>query len=208
MDASFDAGHLKLSVSEPTSALPFREKHNLFNACHASLLALGYLESVGQFGPGERIELVLAGLKAFKGLAHRMERLGHRAGVEIINNSMCTNPAAIIASSSGVPAPQHILIGGIKKNYDFAAVEEYLERSGHVAYLFGKDANEINEELGGSWPVFSTMKLAFRAATEKATPGEVIVLAPGCASMDQFADFVARGEEFKKMAKEWLDETG
>ncbi len=208
VDASFDAGHLKLAVSEPTNSLPFHEKHNLLNACHASLLALAYLESAEKFSPGERIERVFAGLKAFKGLAHRMERLGHRAGVEIINNSMCTNPAAVIASSSGVAAPQHLLIGGIKKNYDFLPVRDFLERSGHAAYLFGTDSKEINEELGGSWPVFSTMTLAFRAATEKAGPGEVVMLAPGCASMDQFADFVARGDEFKKMAKEWLDETG
>jgi UDP-N-acetylmuramoylalanine--D-glutamate ligase len=205
VDASFDAGHLKVAVSEPTSALPFHEKHNLLNACHASLLALGYLEGKGSTNPGLQVQLVLDGLKAFRGLAHRMEHLGHKGGIEVINNSMCTNPAAIIASSSSVPAPQHLLIGGIKKNYDFNPVRDYLDRAGHAAYLFGKDALEINEELGGSCLVFSTMKEAFRAAREKAAPGEVVMLAPGCASMDQFNDFVARGEEFRKMAKEWLD---
>lgn len=219
VDASFDAGHLKVAVSEPTSTLPFHEKHNLLNACHASLLALGFLESKAaaqghdasrapHLSPGQQVERVLQGLKAFTGLAHRMERLGHRGGVEVINNSMCTNPAAIVASSSSVPAPQHLLIGGIKKNYDFNPVRDYLDRAGHSAYLFGKDALEINEELGGSCLVFSTMKEAFRAAREKADPGEVVMLAPGCASMDQFNDFVARGEEFRKMAKEWLDEKG
>lgn len=205
VDASFDAGHLKVAIAEPVSGLPFHEKHNLLNACHAALLALGYLETNREMSPGEKVERVLAGLKHFRGLAHRMERLGHKGGIEVINNSMCTNPAAVIASSSGVPAPQHLLIGGMKKNYDFSPVGEYLTRTGHQAYLFGRDALEINEELGGLYSVFSTMKQAFRAARDKAVPGEVIMLAPGCASMDQFADFVARGEEFKKMAKEWLD---
>lgn len=205
VDASFDAGHLKVAVIEPTRELPFHEKHNLLNACHASLLALGYLDRSSTLSPGEQVERVLKGLRSFHGLAHRMEHLGHRGGIEVINNSMCTNPAAIIASSSSVPAPQHLLIGGIKKNYDFNPVRDYLDRAGHIPYLFGKDALEINEELGGSCLVFSTMEEAFRAAREKAAPGEVVMLAPGCASMDQFTDFVARGEEFREMAKEWLN---
>ncbi len=207
VDASFDAGYLKLSVSEPVADLPFREKHNLLNACHAALLAVGYLESEGMFTPAKRIEHVLAGLKSFRGLAHRMEHLGHRAGVEVINNSMCTNPAAVVASSGGIAAPQRLLIGGLKKNYDFHSVREYLDRAGHDVYLFGHDAEQIREELGGRGRVFDTMQAAFDAAKDEAVPGDVIMLAPGCASMDQFSDFVQRGEEFREMAKEWLNET-
>lgn len=148
---------------------------------------------------------VLAGLKSFKGLAHRMEHVGHRNGIEFINNSMCTNPAAIVASSNSIPAPQHLLMGGIKKNYDFRPVRDLLETKGHEAYLFGRDAQEISAELGDIAKVFDTMEEAFLAATDKAVPGDVIMLAPGCASMDQFDDFVARGELFKKIAKEWLN---
>lgn len=206
VDASFDTGHLKIAVVEPTADLPFREKHNLLNACHASLLALGYLDSVGLHSPAKRVEHVMQGLHEFKGLAHRMERLGHRAGVEVINNSMCTNPAAVVASSSGLAAPQRLLIGGLKKNYDFHAVREYLERAGHDVYLFGRDAEQICEELGGRGRVFDTMQAAFAAAKDEAVPGDVIMLAPGCASMDQFTDFVQRGEEFRVLAKEWLDD--
>lgn len=206
VDASFDSHHLKLSIVEPVDALPFSERHNLLNACHASLLAIGYLESIQWGDAAQRAQAVLKGLKEFEGLAHRMEHVGHRAGVEVINNSMCTNPAAIVASSSSLAAPQHLLVGGIKKNYEFDAVREYLEKTHHDVYLFGKDRKEILAELGGNWPLFGTMKEAFAAATEKAVAGDVIMLAPGCASMDQFDDFVARGEEFKKMAKEWLNE--
>jgi UDP-N-acetylmuramoylalanine--D-glutamate ligase len=59
--------------------------------------------------------------------------------------------------------------------------------------------------LGGGYPVFATLNLAFEAATREARPGEVIMLAPGCASTDQFRDFRERGEVFKAMAKEWLE---
>lgn len=210
-DATFDSHSFKLTISEPIESFPFTERHNFINACHASLLALSYLESgagrasAPPMPPSQMAAQVLAGLKTFKGLAHRMEHVGHKGGIEIINNSMCTNPAAILASSGSIAAPQHLLIGGIKKNYDFRPVREMLQKKGHEAYLFGRDAQEISAELGDIAQVFDTMEEAFSAATDKAVPGDVIMLAPGCASMDQFDDFVARGEIFKRLAKEWLN---
>jgi len=58
--------------------------------------------------------------------------------------------------------------------------------------------------LGGSYPIFDTLNQAFEAATRNAVKGEVIMLAPGCASTDQFRDFRDRGNVFKAIAKEWL----
>jgi UDP-N-acetylmuramoylalanine--D-glutamate ligase len=204
VDASFDSQALKLSVSEPLENLPFAEKHNYQNACMSALLAISYLESIEAFDPSRRVELVLQGLKSFKGLAHRMQRLGSRDGILVINNSMCTNPAAVVASSSSLGMPQHLLVGGVAKNYKFDVVKTHLERTGHRAYLFGQDSAQILEDLGGNPPVFDTMEQAFRAATDSAKSGDAIMLAPGCASMDQFENFVQRGEVFEKIAREWL----
>ena len=67
------------------------------------------------------------------------------------------------------------------------------------------NAAELNEMLGGGWQIFVTMQEAFEAATLAAKSGEVIMLAPGCASTDQFRDFRDRGNVFKAMAKEWLN---
>jgi UDP-N-acetylmuramoylalanine--D-glutamate ligase len=75
----------------------------------------------------------------------------------------------------------------------------------HKAYLFGEAKDLLNEQLGGGFPTYNTMQEAFQAATEKARPGEVIMLAPGCASTDQFQDFRDRGNVFKTIAKEWLE---
>lgn len=204
VDASFDSSSLKISVSEKVEQLPFRERHNLINACHASVLAQSFLEYRGKLSPLERVEKVIEGLKGFKGLSHRMEDLGSKNGVKVINNSMCTNPAAVVASSSSLASRQHLLIGGIKKEYSFEPVKEFLVRNKHLAYLFGKDAGAIASEIGGDFKIFSTMEEAFASATEEAIADEVIMLAPGCASMDQFCDFVERGEIFKRIAKEWL----
>jgi UDP-N-acetylmuramoylalanine--D-glutamate ligase len=147
---------------------------------------------------------VIVGLKAFQGLAHRMERLGEKNGIRVINNSMCTNPDAVIKSAQSVKDPAHLLIGGVNKGLDFKPLKHYLANHRHHAYLFGTGAQQLDEMLGGNYPIFVTMKEAFEAATRAAVSGEVIMLAPGCASNDQFRDFRDRGNVFKAIAKEWL----
>ena len=147
---------------------------------------------------------IIEGLKSFRGLAHRMENLGEKNGVRVINNSMCTNPDAVIKSAQSIRDPGHLLIGGVNKGLDFKPLKHYLANHRHHAYLFGSNASQLNEMLGGNYPIFDTMKEAFEAATRSAVSGEVIMLAPGCASNDQFRDFRERGDVFKAMAKEWL----
>lgn len=147
---------------------------------------------------------IVEGLRSFKGLAHRMEWLGEKGWVRVINNSMCTNPDAVIKSAMAVRDPAHLLIGGVNKGLDFGPLRHYLANHRHRAYLFGSDAANLDAMLGGSHPTFRTLQEAFAAATEKAVPGEVIMLAPGCASTDQFRDFRERGDVFRDIAKEWL----
>lgn len=149
---------------------------------------------------------VIEGLKAFRGLAHRMEPVGERNGIRVINNSMCTNPDAVIKSAQSVKDPAHLLIGGVNKKLDFKPLKNYLANNRRKAYLFGTDAEELNHMLGGNLPIFDTLEQAFHAATENAVKGEVIMLAPGCASSDQFRDFRDRGNVFKAIAKEWLSQ--
>jgi UDP-N-acetylmuramoylalanine--D-glutamate ligase len=181
----------------------FQAEHMIKNAAMSCSLAYAF---DARFGPDPMRSVHFErGLNEFKGLAHRMERVGSRDGVELINNSMCTNPGAVVASSSGIPANQHLLIGGLTKDLDFTPVGNYLKDSGHHAYLYGADGSKINSQLGGVFPVFRTMAEAFNAAVERAKAGEVVILAPGCASMDQYQDFRARGDEFKQLAKEWLE---
>lgn len=147
---------------------------------------------------------VLAGLQEFRGLAHRMEPVGERDGIRIINNSMCTNVDAVIKSAMAIKEPKHLLIGGVNKGVDFKPLKNYLANRQSRAYLYGRDAESIAGMLGGEWPTFSKLEEAFAAAAQAARPGEVIMLSPGCASFDQFEDFRDRGNVFKEIAKEWL----
>jgi UDP-N-acetylmuramoylalanine--D-glutamate ligase len=210
--------------------LPFQGAHNYANACMAALLAYGVLKaknaaSIQEAEAQERKRLeekqtvytrrpipedlmalpdcIIEGLKQFKGIAHRMELVGERGGVKVINNSMCTNPDAVIKSATAVRGPNHLLIGGRNKDLDFKPVRSYLASGQHKAYLYG-EARDILKEQVGDFPTFPTMEEAFEAATKAAKSGEIIMLAPGCASTDQFRDFRERGNVFREIAKEWL----
>ena len=147
-----------------------------------------------------------AGLKAFRGLAHRMERVGEKDGVLLVNNSMCTNPAAVVASVQALKRDAEILVGGANKGLDFAPLAQFLRAGRHRVYIYGRDAEEVNAMLGGAWPVFGTMDEAFQSAAEAVRSGGAILLAPGCASTDGYRDFRERGDRFRTLAKEWLEE--
>ncbi len=163
-----------------------------------------YNRKVAATAPMALPQAILEGLKQFKGLSHRMEPVGEKNGVHVINNSMCTNPDAVIKSSMSVRGPKHLLIGGINKRLDFKPLRNYLSNRQNHVYIYGRDRVEISEMLGG-WPMFESMEEAFDAAAAVATVGETIMLAPGCASMDQFEDFRDRGNVFKHIAKNWLE---
>lgn len=144
-------------------------------------------------------------LRTFSGLAHRLERIGERNGVSVVNNSMCTNPAALIASLEALGPRQHVLMGGKRKNFSFVDVGPALQAGEHRAYLMGDEAEPLNAELGGEWPIFPGLKDAFAAAAEKAGSGEAIALSPGCASAAPYANFRERGDAFRAIAQEWLE---
>lgn len=180
----------------------FVVEHNKLNAAMALLLAEGALGSETDLGA------LIEGLKRFHGLAHRMELVGEKNGILVVNNSMCTNPEAVESSARGLLRTQHILMGGVNKDLGFAQLGDYLTEAGHSVYLYGQDALVLDEQLSRV-PVERrhccvTLTEAFTRAVSKAKPGEAIVLSPGCASFDQFKDFTERGEVFRKIAKEWL----
>ena len=175
--------------------LPFFGEHNITNAMMAWEMA-AQLGDPGQGG--------LDAVTSFRGLSNRMERLGERDGILVVNNSMCTNPMAVIASSKSLKRPQHVLMGGITKNLDFRPVGEYLRHSAHKVYVYGPEPERMNEMLGGNWPIVGSLGQAFEAACKAAKPGEAVILSPGCASAEPYANFKERGDDFRRMANDWL----
>jgi UDP-N-acetylmuramoylalanine--D-glutamate ligase len=180
----------------PVEGLPLFGEHNIANAMVAWEMAAQVVEpNAGMW----------EALLAFKGLAHRMERVGVRDQVTVVNNSMCTNPAALIASSMSLPGRQHLLVGGETKGLDYSSVGDYLRESGHRVYVFGRDNDALLATLNLAPPVYDSLEEAFAAAVEASGPGDTVLLAPGCASSYPFTNFRERGDAFRALASVWIN---
>lgn len=173
-----------------------RGRHNLENAMAAAAVCLAR---------GLDPELVRAGLRSFAGVPHRLEEVANRDGVLFVNDSKATNVASTLVAleamaSAGLPV--HLILGGLGKGQGFAALRARVERSCRAVYLIGEDAPAIAGALEGmSVPVRECAELerAVAEAGRAAAVGEAVLLSPGCASFDQFADFEARGECFREL---------
>lgn len=176
-------------------------RHNLENAACAALLA---------HSQGIPLESCWSAVRSFRGIRHRMEPVGAKAGVRFVNNSMCTNPDALAASVRSVGGPVVLIAGGINKVEDWGAVSSVFPQL-RAVLLYGQDAESLRrvfEEGVAQVRTTDSMRNAFQSAVELAKEGDTVILSPGCSSFDQFEDFIARGDAFRNLVKEWTgDET-
>jgi UDP-N-acetylmuramoylalanine--D-glutamate ligase len=171
--------------------------HNLQNAA----AAVAIVESLGLSQAQWR-----AAMPTFRGLAHRMERVGVYGGVLFVNDSKATNPASTSPALAAYPPnPEkrlHWIVGGLPKGED---LEECAPHFGNVAkaYTIGDAGPMFAELLSPHMPVHRSemMAEAIRAAIEAAKPGDVVLLSPACASFDQFRDYEARGDTFRQIVE-------
>lgn len=142
----------------------------------------------------------LAALADFAGLPHRLERVAVRAGVSFVDDSKATNPGAAEFALDAQTAPVVWIAGGRDKDLCFDALAERARGRVRLALLIGEAAGKIARALEGRVPYerVGTLDAAVRRAAEAAVPGEVVLLAPGCASFDQFASYAERGERFRE----------
>ena len=143
---------------------------------------------------------ILKGLASYRGLPHRMERIGEFGGVTYVNDSKATNPTSAAPALAAYPRI-HWIAGGRAKTDDLDACTPYL---GHVvaAYLIGEAAPLFAGLLTAKIPTVIeavTLDQAVALAHEAAQAGEVVLLSPACASYDQFRDYEARGEAFRAL---------
>jgi UDP-N-acetylmuramoylalanine--D-glutamate ligase len=183
-----NAGH---STRLDLSSFTLPGTHNIENAMAAlcAVLALG-VEPRG----------ALTGLREFRGLAHRCEIVARQAGVTWVNDSKATNPGAAQRSIEGFDAPLLWLAGGRDKDLDFKELADAAAARGvKHALLFGEAASKLAAALADRVPVtlVDTLADAVSIAAAEAASGDVVLLAPACASFDQFENFEARGDAFR-----------
>lgn len=183
------------SVLFATDDVPLPGPHNLENAMAAALLARA---------AGAAPETIAPALRGFKGLPHRVERVGELAGIPYYDDSKGTNVAATARSLEGfADGSVHVILGGRNKGADFAYLREIVTRKVRRAYLIGESASALERSLAGSVELerSETMERALEAAAASARAGEVVLLSPACASFDQFRDYVDRGERFQSWVR-------
>ena len=144
-------------------------------------------------------------LRAFAGVEHRLELVAELRGVRYVNDSKATNTSAALRAIAAYDAPLHVVLGGRVKGETYTELALALVGRARRAYLIGEAANELAVALelaGVDHEQRGDLESAVRAAAKKAREGEVVLLAPACASYDQFHDFEERGAAFKRLVGE------
>jgi len=167
--------------------------HNQANALAA--LAAGELL-------GLEMPAMLQVLAEFPGLPHRMQFVTRKGAVNYINDSKATNVAAAVASIQSISGSVVLIAGGEGKGGDFTELASALEGKLRAAVLIGKDAEAIADAIDTVMPVYFArdMNDAVCQAASYAESDDTVLLAPACASLDQYENYAARGNAFADAA--------
>ena len=175
----------------PLSEIPLKGAHNLENVLAG--VSIGALVGCQ---PAQIREAV----RNFKAVEHRLEFVARVAGVDYYNDSKATNVDATIKALESFPTNIHLILGGKDKGSDYSVLNELLRERVKRVYTIGAAAAKIESQIAGAEILPSqTLENAVRSASESATTGDIVLLAPACASFDQFENYEHRGRVFKEI---------
>jgi UDP-N-acetylmuramoylalanine--D-glutamate ligase len=177
----------------PVSSIRLKGAHNLENVLAA--VCVGRIVGVEPHRIRRAIE-------EFKAVEHRLEYVAAVRGVEYYNDSKATNVDATIKALESFPANIHIILGGKDKGSDYSVLNALLQQRAKRVYTIGAAAGKIESQIAASGvAVLYTENLenAVKRASESAAPGDIVLLAPACASFDQFDSYEHRGRVFKDL---------
>jgi UDP-N-acetylmuramoylalanine--D-glutamate ligase len=154
---------------------------------------------------GEPVERAI---HAFRPAAHRLELVGEANGVRYFDDSKATNVGAALRSIESFENGVHLIMGGVDKGGSYGPLFEAVRRRVTALYLMGEAADRIEEELGGAAKVVrvTDMADAVGRASDAASSGDVVLLAPACSSFDMYDNYKERGKHFAKLAAERMKE--
>jgi UDP-N-acetylmuramoylalanine--D-glutamate ligase len=188
-DSIFVRGRKLVRAAEMT----IRGVHNAENAMAA--VAAAQLA-------GAPLDGIAAALRTFPGVEHRLEFVRERNGVAYYNDSKATNVDATEKAIDAFSGNLWLILGGKDKNSDYTVLRDKLRAKAKGILLIGAAADKIAEQLDGL-PLLQegTVDRAVLDATSKAVSGDVVLLAPACASFDQFDNYEHRGRVFKELVR-------
>jgi len=148
-------------------------------------------------------KIIETAVKNFKGLPHRLERVAIKNRVTYINDSKATNVDSVARALESFKHPVILIMGGQDKGGDFSRLEGLVRRHAKKLILMGEAKNEIQATLGHVTTTENagTLEEAVSLAAAGASPGDVVLLSPGCASFDLFSSYAERGEVFRGLVE-------
>jgi len=176
------------------SDIQLKGEHNLENVLAAVAMTMM---------AGCTPEQVRQGVREFRAVEHRLELAGSINGVTFYNDSKATNVDATQKALESFPGNIHVILGGKDKGSDYSVLNPLLRERVKRAYLIGAAADKIAAQVQGAVELArsGTLERAVRQAFDAALPGDVVLLAPACASFDQFENYEHRGRVFKALVQ-------
>jgi UDP-N-acetylmuramoylalanine--D-glutamate ligase len=183
----------------PISEIPLKGAHNLENVLAA--ICVGAVM-------GCKTESMRRAVRDFKAVEHRLEYVATVRGVEYYNDSKATNVDATIKALESFPANIHIILGGKDKGSDYSVLKDLLRQRAKRVYTIGAAAEKIESQVGDSVEIVhaETLDAALKRIASAAEAGDIVLLAPACASFDQFQNYEERGRVFKQLVQALAEE--
>jgi len=153
---------------------------------------------------GATAQAVAKGVRSFAGVEHRLEFVAEVNGVRYYNDSKATNVDATLKALDAFPGRILIILGGKDKDSDYAVLQTPLREKAILALLIGAASEKIETQITGSVAIerAGTLEHAIEVASHAARRGDVVLLAPACASFDQFENYEHRGRVFKNLVRQ------
>ncbi len=174
--------------------IPIRGRHNIENVLAASVAAAR---------AGVDRAAIAAAVRTFEAVEHRLEFVRKVSGIDIYNDSKATSVDATLKALDAFAGGLWVILGGKDKGLDYSLLREPLAARAHAVLLIGAAAKKIADALGGAVPLVNcqTLEAAVAYAYAHGQSGDTVLLAPACASFDQFRSFEHRGEVFKELVR-------
>ncbi|HEX6306743.1 MAG TPA: UDP-N-acetylmuramoyl-L-alanine--D-glutamate ligase [Longimicrobiales bacterium] len=195
------AGDLRIRIASTETRLVHQTElrvpgeHNRANALAAAVAAVS---------AGARTEAVAEGLRTFTGLENRLEVVADAHGILWINDSKATNIGSTVVALRSMERPVVLLLGGRHKGEPYTRLLDSLQGRVRHIIAYGEAAAIVEQDLSGHVPVERVdgpFEDVVARAAFVATPGDVILLSPACASFDMFRDYEDRGRRFRELAR-------
>lgn len=186
------------AVITSVSSLPFQSNHELLNL----LAAFAACE-----GLGASREQIVEGLQGLVPLEHRFEVLSDVTKHLVINDSKSTNPASTLAALRSLEQESrdiYLLLGGLGKGADFSVLNETIRQRVKACLVFGADRQQIQQQIKAKTEGYESLEECLEVLNLDQLESSVLLFSPGCASQDQYRNYIERGQLFKNQVREVL----